>query len=100
MDLPLWVREQADIVTWQRSIRPSFSNFFIYLLSILLVSVVSLVSVISFQWSRFAFFSCLACFGGFVSLFRVLVHAFYSWEESAKKSHINNLIRLSIELII
>ena len=45
-------RDQAAIVTYQRS-RRVFFTFFIYLVVILLVSVVSLVSLVSF--SRFGF---------------------------------------------
>ena len=72
---------------------------FIFNFSFIYLVFCSFWSFRLFQSFRFACFSCFAHFGGFVSLFRVLVHAFYSWEESAKKSH-NNLIRLSIELII
>jgi len=49
-----------------------FGRFLSYLSYLVLVLVVSLVSVVSFRlfrWFRFV------CFGRFVSLFRVLVHA-------------------------
>lgn len=61
-------RDQAGIVTYQRSVLFFFLLFY-YLATILLASVVSLVSAVSFRWFRY---------GGLFSSFRVLVHAIWT----------------------
>ena len=62
-------RDQAGVVTYQRSVLSFFFLLFYYLATILLASVVSLVSAVSFRWFRY---------GGLFSSFRILVRAIWT----------------------